>query len=73
MREIFRVTYLNCGFCTAKNHCAGCGRELTEALRARPGIAWAEADLMDHTVTVDHRLTGEALEDLLDGMGLILE
>lgn len=73
MREAFRVTYLSCGFCTAKNRCAGCGRELAETLTAHPGVIWAEVDLPNHAVTVDHRLDRDGLEDLLDGAGLILE
>ena len=28
MTETLTITYLNCGFCTAKNHCAACGGEL---------------------------------------------
>ena len=73
MRELLRVTYLNCGFCVGKNHCKSCGRELSEALASRPGIRGAEVSVPDHTAAIDHDLDRGALEDLLDGMGLMAE
>ncbi len=73
MRETLHITYMNCGFCTAKNHCEHCGRELAEALAARPGVSVAVFNIPDHTATVDHALDSGSLEDLLDGMGLIVE
>ena len=39
MTEALRVTYINCDFCTAKNHCTACGGELAQALR-RFRTAW---------------------------------
>ena len=32
MTEVLRITYINCDFCTAKNHCAACGSELEQSL-----------------------------------------
>ena len=72
MRETLTVTYTNCGFCTAKNHCASCGRELSEALAGKPGITSAKINLPEHTAEIDHSLDRDDLEDLLDGMGLLL-
>jgi len=72
MTETLTVTYLNCGYCTAKNHCAACGGELSAALEQKPGIARARLDIPDHTLLVEHSMEGGALEDLLDGMGLLV-
>ena len=41
------VTYVKCAFCTAKNHCAACGAELTEALEARSGVENAAVSAVD--------------------------
>lgn len=73
MTETLKISYLNCGFCTAKNHCAACGGELAASLVQRPGVQAAEVNLPDHTLRIVHTLDADALEDLLDGMGLLLE
>ena len=73
MSETLKISYVKCGFCTAKNHCAACGAELAEALRGKPEVASAAVDLLEHTVSVDCSLSRDGLEDLLDGMGLMLE
>lgn len=72
MMETLDITYINCDFCTAKNHCAACGAELSEALERKPGIARARVNIPDRSLLVDHSLDGDALEDLLDGMGLLV-
>ena len=46
---ILPVTYVKCAFCTAKNHCAACGGELTGDLRAKTGVEDAAVDLLAHT------------------------
>jgi len=71
MEETLRITYLNCGSCTAKNHCAACGRELAESLSRKPGIEAAEVNIPDRTLRVRHSLDADCLEDLLDSMGLL--
>lgn len=70
--ETLTVSYMNCGFCTAKNHCTACGGELAQTLAEKPGIRSACLDLPDHTLTVTHSLDPDDLEDLLDGVGLLL-
>ncbi len=72
MSEILTVSYINCGFCTAKNHCAACGAELAQSLLQRPGIEAAVVNLPEHTLQVTHTLDADGLEDLLDGMGLLV-
>ncbi len=69
---MFRVTYLNCQFCTAKNHCAACGAELSEALAQKPGVAAAQVNLPDHSVRLRHSMDPDDLEDMLDTMGLLV-
>lgn len=69
----FPVTYVKCAFCTAKNHCAACGRELSEALGARDGVESAAVNLLEHTVRVETFLSREDTEDLLEGMGLMTD
>lgn len=73
MEETLNVAYVKCGFCTAKNHCAVCAGELSEALCQKPGIEGVALDLLAHTLRVEHCMDQEALEDLLDGMGLMVE
>lgn len=73
MRETLPVSYMKCGFCTAKNHCAACGAELSQALLRKPGVAAAEVDLMQQILCVDCAMDREDLLDLLDGMGLVAE
>lgn len=70
--ETLAVSYMNCGFCTAKNHCAACGADLARTLTEKPGIQAAALNLPDHALTVTHSLDPDALEDLLDGAGLLL-
>ena len=72
MTETLTITYLNCGFCTAKNHCAACGGELSAALEQKPGIARAQVNVPDYTLLVEHDMDSGDLEDLLDGMGLLI-
>ena len=72
MTETLRVTYINCDFCTAKNHCTACGGELAQALLPKPGIHAAGINLPDHALQISHSLASDALEDLLDGMGLLV-
>lgn len=72
MEETLKISYLNCGFCTAKNHCAACGGELAQALARKPGVQAAEVNLPDHSLHIVHTLDGDSLEDLLDGMGILL-
>lgn len=73
MEELLRAAYVKCGFCTAKNHCAACGKELSEDLLRRPGIDGASLDLLAHTLRVAYRMDREELEDLLDGMGIMVD
>ena len=72
MTEILKISYMNCGFCTARNHCAACGGELARSLLQRPGIEAAELNIPDSTLRVTHTLDADDLEDLLDGMGLLV-
>ena len=72
MEETLKISYMNCGFCSAKNHCASCGAELVQSLLQRSGIEAAEMNIPDHTLQVTHTLDAEDLEDLLDGMGLLV-
>ena len=67
------VTYVKCAFCTAKNHCAACGGELTGDLKARTGVADAAVDLLTHTVRIRTGLAQTDIEDLLEGMGLMAD
>ena len=36
MTETLTVTYMNCGFCTARNHCAACGEDYSPTYRRCP-------------------------------------
>lgn len=72
MEETLKISYMNCGFCTAKNHCAACGEELARALEQKPGITSAKISIPDHTAGITHSLDSGELEDLLDGMGLLV-
>lgn len=72
MTEKLKISYMNCDFCTARNHCTACGAELAQSLLQKPGITAAEVNLPDHTLHVAHSLDGDALEDLLDAMGLLV-
>ena len=67
------VTYVKCAFCTAKNHCASCGAEMTEALEARSGVENAAVNLLEHTARVKTALSREIIEDILEGMGLMAD
>ena len=69
MTETIPVIYIKCSSCAARNHCETCGRELSEALSAKPGITSAGVDIPNRRVTVTHTLD---LEDALDAMGLLL-
>ena len=71
--EIIPVTYVRCAFCTAKNHCAACGGELTGDLKARTGVEDAAVDLLTHTVRIRTGLAQTDIEDLLEGMGLMAD
>lgn len=71
MEQTLTIAYVNCGFCTAKNHCAACGRELSEALLCKPGIQAAQVNVPERTLRLTHNLDSDALEDLLDAMGLL--
>lgn len=73
MEEILTITRTKCSFCTAKNHCAACGGELSAALTEKPGILAAELDIPKKTLRLEHNMDRDALEDLLDGMGLIID
>lgn len=72
MTETLTISYMNCGFCTAKNHCAACGGALAQALAEKPGVRSALANIPDHTLEVTHTLSADALEDLLDSMGVLV-
>lgn len=72
MTETLTISYLNCGFCTAKNHCRTCGAELARSLEAKPGITAALVSIPDHTLQITHSMDPDGLEDLLDGMGLLV-
>lgn len=70
--ETLKITYTNCGFCTAKNHCAACSKELSQALAEKPGVHSALVNIPDRTLQVTHTLDSDSLEDLLEGMGLLV-
>lgn len=72
MKETLKISYMNCGFCTAKNHCKSCGAELAQSLLQKPGIEAAELSIPDRTLQVIHSLDADELEDLLDGMGILV-
>ena len=72
MEEILTITRTKCSFCTAKNHCAACGEELAQSLAEKPGIVSAKISIPDHIAEIVHSLDGGDLEDLLDGMGLLV-
>ena len=73
MLEILTVTRTKCSFCTAKNHCAACGEELSAALAEKPGVSSAEVNIPEKTLRIEHDLDRGALEDMLDGMGLMVD
>lgn len=72
MEDMLTISYMNCGFCTAKNHCAACGEELARSLEQKAGVVSAKINILDHTASIEHTLDGDDLEDLLDGMGLLV-
>ena len=71
VEQTFSVTYARCGFCAAKNHCAACAGELSAALSACEGVAAARVELPAGRAVVDHDLSPDDLEDLLDRRGLL--
>lgn len=71
MTDTLHISYLNCGFCTAKNHCQTCGNELAAALEAKPGVTSAQLNIPDHILQITHSMDADALDDLLDGMGIL--
>ena len=73
MTETLTITYIKCSFCTAKNHCASCGGELSAALEEKPGVLSAQLNIPDNSLRIEHALDRDALEDLLDGMGLLVD
>ena len=72
MTETLTISYMNCDFCTAKNHCASCGADLAQSLLQKPGIEAAEMNIPDRTLRVTHTLDPDDLEDMLDGMGVLM-
>ena len=72
MTRTLSVTYLNCGFCAARNHCAACGADLSAALMQKPGVSEAALNIPDRTLHITCALDEESLEDLLDGMGVLV-
>ena len=72
MTQTLTVSCLSCGFCKAKNHCETCGADLAAALLRREGISEAAVNIPDRTLRITHSLDGDDLEDLLDGMGVLL-
>lgn len=73
MKEVLTITRTKCTFCTAKNHCAACGEELAAALIEKPGVLSAEVDIPEKTLRIEHSLDRDILEDVLDGMGLLVD
>ena len=73
MTETLTITYMKCSFCTAKNHCSACGVELSAALEEKPGVLSAQLNIPDNSLCIWHALDRDALEDLLDGMGLLVD
>ena len=71
MKETLPITYTKCGFCTAKNHCAACGAEIAQALSEREGIVIADVDMKAKTLQISYTADRDALEDILDGMGVM--
>ena len=72
MEETLKISYMNCDFCTAKNHCASCGAELAQALAGKPSVTAAAVNIPDHSLQITHSLDPDGLEDTLDAMGLLL-
>ena len=73
MTETLKISYLNCGFCTAKNHCKSCGEELARALEGKPQITSALVNIPDRSLQITHDMDGGGLEDALDAMGLLVD
>ena len=73
MTEYFAVTYRSCGFCVGKNHCADCGRALAQALLEKPGVTAARVSTQEGAAWIDHTLGRDTLEDILEGLGLLVE
>ena len=73
MTETVSITYTKCGFCTAKNHCAACGAEIAQALSEKPGIVHASVDMKAKTLHISYTADCDALEDILDSMGVITD
>lgn len=73
MKETLTITHTKCGFCTARNHCAACGAELSAALAEKPGVLSAQADVPNKSLRIEYQMDRDSLEDLLDGMGLIVD
>ena len=73
METTLRVTYTRCGYCTAKDRCATCSRDLRETLLTKDGILAAEVNTGKHTLTVEHTMSKDDLLDLLEVVGLMAE
>ncbi|MDE7245332.1 MAG: hypothetical protein K2O18_15355 [Oscillospiraceae bacterium] len=72
MIETFSVTYAKCGFCTARNHCDACGAEIARALSEKAGIVSASAGKKPKTLQISYTTGRDTLEDILDGMGVMM-
>ena len=47
--------------------------ELSAALEEKPGVLSAQLNIPDNSLCIGHALDRDALEDLLDGMGLLVD
>ena len=60
----YDYSYLPCQFCVGKNHCAQCGEEIRQSLRALEGVADVEMDVPARRLRLT--LNGAEPDDVID-------
>ena len=70
MTHTISITYIACQTCHAKIHCEECEKRLEEALMRVQGINGASVKLGPKQVVVDGLVDMDALEEILEDLGL---
>lgn len=73
MTHAFTISYMDCQTCRTRIHCDECEERISEMLMRIDGVENAATQMAKKQLCVDTVLNRDALEEMLEDLGIFVE